>query len=52
MFHAGAVLFSSVFLLQLLTGPVGDTDPPLLDLGNALDFVGLDLPGMPRDSVL
>lgn len=28
MFQAGAVLPSSLFLLQLLTGPVGDFVPP------------------------
>ena len=32
MFHAGAVVPSSVFLLQLLTGPVGDIGPPSVAL--------------------
>jgi len=40
MFQAGAVLPSSSFLLQLLTGP-GDASPPLARL---LDLVGLTRP--------
>src|SRR5215469_7029587 len=32
MFHAGAVVPSSLFLLQLLTGPDGDFGPPSVAL--------------------
>lgn len=55
MFHAGMVVPSSPFLLQLLVPPLGDACPPLgrgLDVFDPLDFVEPKPLATPREVVL